>query len=237
VEVDKIINENTVWVELKHFEQLGFEFAAPGDEVWFIHNPSPQRTTTNEIASVKVINERFTELTFKNKLPEKLKQGDILENKTWNPVFTMRGCTIQNHRARNVILKTPLKTVIEDNHFSSMMSSILFRGETFFWYESGNVEDVLIQNNTFNYCAYSGSEHAVMYITPRLGKTFDQTELFDRNIRFINNTITTFDSRIVIADRVEGLVINGNKIIKTGNAKTLYPDAPLFELTNCSYQV
>ena len=30
-----------------------------------------------------------------------------------------------------------------------MMSAILLRGETRFWFESGAVEDVLIQNNIF----------------------------------------------------------------------------------------
>jgi hypothetical protein len=185
------------------------------------------------VAKVNVLNERFAELTFKNKLPENLQEGDILENKTWNPTFTMRGCTIQNHRARNIVLKTPLKTIIENNYFSSMMSAVLFRGETFYWFESGNVEDVLIQNNTFNHCAYSGSEHAVMYVTPRLGKTFDSSECYDRGIKFINNEIITFDSRIVIADRAEGMLIKGNKITKSNAAQPLYPDAPIFDLINC----
>lgn len=233
VEVNEIVDAKTLRCEIKHFQQMGFEFAGAGDEIWFVHQPSPQRAGINKVVSINVINERFAELTFKNKLPENLKEGDILENKTWNPTFTMRGCTIQNHRARNIVLKTPLKILIEDNYFSSMMSAILFRGETSYWFESGNVEDVLIQNNTFNYCAYSGNEHAVMYITPRLGKAFDVTEEFDRGIKFINNNIATFDSRIVIADRAEGLIIKGNKITKTNSAKALYPDAPLFELINC----
>lgn len=237
VEVNKIIDNKTLRYEIKHFQQTGFEFAGVGDQIWFIHQPSPQRKEVNAVTAVKIINEQFAELTFKNTFPENLKVGDVLENLTWNPTFTMRGCTIQNNRARNIVLKTPLKTIIENNHFSSMMSAVLFRGESYYWYESGSVEDVLIQNNTFNYCAYSGAEHAVLYVTPRLGKRFDTTEIYDKNIRFINNDITTFDSRIVIADRAEGLVIKGNKITKTENDEALYPDAPLFDLTNCKNTV
>ncbi|WP_066633167.1 alpha-1,3-galactosidase-related protein [Labilibacter marinus] len=233
VEVNKKIDDYTLLYELKHFQQAGFEFAGKGDEIWFIHQPSPDRKTVNKVSSVKVINDLFAEISFEEKLPAQLKEGDLLENKTWNPTFTMRGCTIQNHRARNVVLKTPLKTVIEDNYFSSMMSSILFRGETFYWYESGVVEDVLIRNNTFNYCAYSGSEHAVMYVTPRLGKNYDPTASYDRNIQFVDNTITTFDTRIVIADRVDGLLFKGNKITQNNARPALYPDAPLFDLINC----
>jgi len=214
---------------------MGFEFAAANDEVWFIHNPSPKRASENVVSKVTYINDKFTELTFKHKLPAKLTEGDILENKTWNPVFTMRANIIKNHRARNIIIKTPKKIVIENNELSSMMSAILFRGETFYWYESGAVKDVLIRNNNFNYVAYSGSEHAVMYVTPRLAKTFDVTETYDKNIRFENNTIRTFDSRIIIADRVDGLKITGNKIIQDkSQGKALYPDAPIFDLINCN---
>ncbi len=233
VMVDKILSAKTVRVCLEHFQQLGFEFAGKDDVLWFIHQPSVDKASEGTVASVKVVNDRFIDLTFVNDLPKKLVKGDLLENKTWNPTFTMRGCTIRHHRARNVVLKTPLKTVIENNYFSSMMSSILFRGETFYWFESGIVEDVTIRNNHFEYCAYSGSEHAVMYVTPRLGKTFNQNQLYDRNIRFVDNTIKTFDNRIVWADRVDGLLISGNKITKTNEVKSLYPNAPLFELMNC----
>lgn len=233
VEVDQLIDNRTVRIRLKHFEQLGFQFASPSDEIWFILQPSPERGTVAVVQSVNKLNDEYTEITFKTPLPEGIKKGDILENKTWNPEFTMRGCTIRNHRARNIVLKSPLKTVIENNFFSSMMSSIFFRGESFYWYESGAVNDVIIRNNTFDYCAYSGAEHAVLNITPRLGRGFDQTVIFDRNIRFENNTIQTFDNRIVMADRVDGLVISGNVIIKTNQAQQLYPEAPLFEFKNC----
>lgn len=234
VVVDQIIDAKTVRLELKHFEQLGFCFAAEGDEMWFIHTPHVAKASEGKVASVRTINERYFEITFEDKLPTTLKEGDLLENKTWNPKFTMRGCSISNHRARNVVLKTPLKTVIEDNNFSSMMSAILFRGESYYWYESGIVEDVLIRNNTFEYCCYGGKGHAVLNITPRLGKAFNQTELYDRNIRFINNTINTFDNRIVWADRVDGLLIKGNKITKaTDQGKQLEPDASMFEFKNC----
>ena len=233
VEVDKVLDEHTVRIGLNHFEQTGFKFAAAGDEVWFIQNPDPSRGPVNEVSEVKYINEKFSELTFIDAIPKNLKKGDIVENKTWNPVFTMRGCTIKDHRARNVIIKTPEKIIIENNDFSSMMSSILLRGETFFWYESGAVNDVVIRNNNFKYCAYSGSPHAVMTITPRLAKSFDDSLLYDSNIVFANNTIENFDTAIIWADRVNGLTIRKNTIKRTTDAKALYPDRAQFELINC----
>ena len=231
--VDKVTSEHKLRAGFGHFQQSGFDFAEAGDDVWFIQQPSPKRGVSNSVKSVRVINEMFIEITFVNALPQNIRKGDLLENKTWNPTFTMRGCTIKDHRARNVVLKTPKKILIEDNDFSSMMSSILFRGESFYWFESGVVEDVTIRNNRFNYCAYSGAEHAILYITPRLGKSFDQEQTFDQNIRFENNTIINFDHRVVIADRVDGLSIKGNRINHQAIKKSLYPDAPLFDFTHC----
>ncbi|NIJ44831.1 hypothetical protein FHR24_001270 [Wenyingzhuangia heitensis] len=235
VEVNKIINKNTVRVLLKHFEQTGFEFAGKGDEVWFIKTPNPDRGEVAVVSNVKYVNEYYSDITFSKEVPSDLKTGDILENKTWNPVFTMRGCTIRDHRARNIIIKTPLKIIIEDNDLSSMMSSIMLRGESYFWYESGSVEDVVIRNNRFKHVAYGGaSEHAVLKVSPRLGKTFNQSALYDRNIVFENNTIETFDNRIIWADRLDGLIVKGNTIKQTTTEKPQFPNAPLFELINCN---
>ena len=233
VEVTEIVDAYTLRYELKHFQQTGFEFAGPGDEIWFIHAPSPKRSFDNLVTDVRVVNERFAEVTFREKLPQMLEKGDLLENKTWNPTFTMRGCTIQNHRARNIVLKTPRSVLIEDNDLSSMMSSIFFRGESFYWFESGSVQDVVIQNNRFTHCAYSGAEHAVLNITPRLGDRFSKQEMYDCNINFINNTIVTFDSRIVWADRVKDLLVANNTIIRTRDAEPLYPEAAAFDFKNC----
>ena len=235
VVVDGIPGEKTVRVELKHDQQLGFEFAGIGDEVWFIHQPDPSRAEVDAVAGVSVVDDRFIELTFKNPLPENLGKGDVLENKTWNPTFTLRGCRFERHRARNIVLKTPLPIMIENCDFASHMSAVFFRGETYYWYESGAVQDVLIRNNRFRDCASSGMEHAVLRITPRLGKTFDETIPYDRNIRFIDNVIETFDNRIVWADRVDGLVVKGNTIKQTHTFKPMREGAYLFDFTNCRH--
>jgi hypothetical protein len=234
VEINKIVDSKTVVVELKHFEQLGFEFAGIGDEMWFIQQPSPDRASVNKVTEVLTINDRFIQITFENNLPSNLKKGDNLENKTWNPVFTMRGCTINDHRARNVIIKTPLKIIIENNNFSSMMSAIQLRGDNYYWFESGAVADVTIRNNRFVHCAYGGAESSILYVTPRLGKDFDDKAFFDRNITFENNTIETFGSRIIWTDRVDGLKITGNTIIQTKESVDLYPNSPMFDLINCN---
>ncbi len=233
LEVVDILDEYSVNLSLMHFQQLGFKFAEAGDEMWFIQSPSPERRSEGKVSKVRVLNETIMTLTFDSPLPQGLKPGDCIENKRWNPTFTIRNSTIRNNRARGLVVKSPLKTVIEGNTLTTMMSAILLRGETYSWFESGAVEDVLIQNNIIKNSANCGEEHAALYITPRLGASFDNSAIYDRNIRFVNNTIDCFNPRVVIADRVENLLIEGNKIIRNTDATASFPDAPLFELVNC----
>ncbi|MGI2258688.1 alpha-1,3-galactosidase-related protein [Shewanella sp. GXUN23E] len=234
VKVDAILDDHSVRAELMHFEQLGFEFAGEGDEVWFIHKPDVSRQQVDKVVGVKPVNEQYVELTFSQPLPESLKVGDLLENKTWNPTFTLRNSQIGDHRARSIVLKTPKKIVIENNRFYSMMSCVFLRGESHYWYESGAVTDVTIRNNRFEHCAYSGGEHAVLTITPRLGKGFDARQLFDSNIQFVDNDVITFDNRVVWADRVNNIKVAGNHIrhVTDASRPPLYPDAPVFEFSN-----
>ncbi len=234
VVVDEIINDRQARVRLMHFQQFGFRFADAGDEVWLVNAPDTSRAAVRSVKEFTSLNERFSIITFEQSIEGKLRAGDLLENKTWNPSFTMRGCTITDHRARNVVLKTPLPILIENNHFSSMMSSIFFRGESRYWYESGAVQDVLIQNNVFDYCAYNGREHAVLRVTPRIAQQFDQSKTYDRNIRFVGNQIRTFGNRIVWAERVAGLQILNNTIVQTSDAPILDPGAPAIQLDHCA---
>lgn len=232
VKVDEVVDQYSVRVALHHFEQKGFKFADKGDEVWFIQKPSPARGVVNEVVKSAFINDTYSVLTFKNKIPVNLSKGDVLENKTWNPVFTMRNCRITKHRARNAMIKTPHKIIIEDNYFSSDMASIGLRGETFKWYESGAVEDVIIRNNTFVDCAHGGTDHPVLWVSPNLDRKFDQTEIYDRNILFENNTIETFNNRIVWADRLDNLTFKNNTIKYIKTSKNQNTKAPLFDIIN-----
>lgn len=211
--IDRILDNYSLIAKFGHFEQKGFKFADKGEEVWFIKSPSPDRSESNTVVDVIPMNEEYVQISFLNPLSKDLKNGDLVENKSFNPDFTMRKCKIFNHRARNIVLKTPGKIIIEGNEFSSMMSSVLFRGESRFWYESGQVNDVLIRDNHFMSCAECGTRHAVIYITPRLGKQFSSDSVYDKNITIENNTVRGANPCFIIAESCENLNVNNNVII------------------------
>ena len=235
VRVEKILGPNRLGVRLQHFQQGGFLFGQPGDRTWFLMVPSPERVGENTIKEFLQVNDFYAEVTFQDPLPSGLREGDLLENKSWNTdSFIMRRCTIRNNRARNIVLKAPGEVLIEKNTLQSMMASILMRGESVLWYESGAAEDVTIRNNRFEQCVLGGGEQAVLYIVPRMDKRFDKKQTFDRNVVFEGNTVRTFDNMIVFATQVDGLTLRNNTIVQdTSRYKPFHADAPLIELSHC----
>ena len=233
LEIDQILSARSVRVALKHFEQLGFHFADPGDELWFLIHPSTDRKITGKLASIRILNEKFAEFTFEQPLPEGLTAGDVLENKTWNAAYTMRNCKIRHHRARNLILSTPCKIVIENNEFSSMMNSILLGGETTYWFESGAAQDVLIRSNMFIDCAYCNPQNAILYSKPKMGERYDQNGIFTRNIRFIGNTIIGCNPSAVHLNRSEHVTVKNNRIIVKSGSQVDFSTSHVFQFQNC----
>lgn len=221
VEVAGIVDEKTVRIRMHHPQQRGFAFAGKGDEIYFLIAPSIGHDLIGRVSSIKHINESYSDITFEKPMPTSLSIGDVLENKTWNTsLFRMNNCTIRNNRARNIVIKAPGKVEITNNTLSSMMASILVRNEMAFWYESGPVENLLIENNLFEDCVTAGDNSAVITISPRIGPGFNCSHV-DHNIRILNNTFKTFGSSLVKAEYVDGLIVNGNTYEKT----TTYPQS------------
>lgn len=234
MKIDSIMSTHTLRASFGHFQQAGFNFAGKGDQIWLIIAPQPDRTSVVEVEKYVALSDTEVEITFKNVLPKGLKGGDLLENKSWNTDnFIMRNCVVRNHRARNIVLKTAGGALIEGNKFHSMMASILLRAESFFWYESGANNNVVIRNNEFSNCTYGGGNQGVLFISPRLGKQFNDTTAVDRDITFENNIIDTFDNKVVQAFRVENLIVRGNKITINRDLKPFNPNTPIIFVKDC----
>lgn len=223
-EVVKRLARNRVQVRLGHFQQAGFEFAGEGDEIWFIVAPSRNRSVTGTVQAVETLDELNLVLTFRDPLPEELKAGDILENKSWNTSeYLVHNCVFRNHRARNLVIKTPGRVVVEHNEFASMMPAILIRTDMSFWYESGAVDDVLIAENRFGDCVTGGGRFGVISIANSREERFAD-EPMHRNIQIENNFFRTFDTNILDAEYVDGLVFRGNRIERSGTYEPISPE-------------
>jgi hypothetical protein len=214
--IDSIIGGNTVITSRLNGET--------GDEIWFVNPVLCQRSEVCIIKSVERLGDRTSKITFETPLPEGVRSGDYMENKTWTADLEIRNCKIlKQHRARGILVTTPKKVVIEDNYFRTAGTAILIEGDMDYWFESGANRDVTIRNNVFDNCLTSGCitgnrwewGEGIITITPSHRPQDDKTEPYHQNIRIENNTFKTFDTPLMHAISVRGLTFKNNEIIRT----------------------
>ncbi|WP_233341559.1 alpha-1,3-galactosidase-related protein [Robiginitomaculum antarcticum] len=213
VNIDEYLGDNKFLASISHFQQMGFVFGEAGDKVAILSRETVLPFHETEIKSFTPINEKRFLLTL-DSVPEDLPEGPLsLENLTWNPSLTFRNNTVRENRARSMLVTTKGKVLVENNYFSSQMHGILLEGDNKFWYESGAVEDVTIQGNTFVNSGFLGGAAYPLLASPlftqqqRIGEGH-----YHHNVKFNNNTLRGFNGLLVKSLSVEGLEIIGNKL-------------------------
>jgi hypothetical protein len=223
VMVQKRIDDYTVEVGVSGKGSASYVLGV-GDEIWFIDGQTVQRGETGIIKEIKEFREAnrvvAKHIVFEQKIPVSLKEKDALENKTWNAELEIRNCKIlKQHRARGLLISTPLRAVVENNYFRTAGAAILVEGDVNYWYESGAVGNLVIRNNVFEDCFSSGWGgdwgHAVITIHPSFQPQSENDETYHRNIRIENNTFKSFDYPILYARSVRNLTFTGNTLSRT----------------------
>lgn len=230
----KVIDQKTIGVQTIHHEQHGFTFATKGDTLRLI-NPETMICYKGDLIvdTARMLNEEYTEITFTQAINDIAQLGSSVENQTWNASMSMNNCTVRQNRARSILISTPRKALVENCTFSSMMAGIAIHSDANFWFESGQVNDVIIRNNTFIDLCTGGKGNAVIRIHPTIPDISKMTEAFHRNITIEGNTIKTFDRAIVDALSVDNLIIINNKIEQSNSFEPIFPDKPSFLFTAC----
>lgn len=199
--------------EISHFQQWGLVFAEAGDKIAVLSRETVLPLFETSVKSVVPINQHRFELTLKA-VPESLPDGPLsMENLTWYPDLEMRQCVVRENRARSVLVTTKGKVLIENNVFSSQMHGILIEGDNNKWYESGGVENVTIRHNLFENIGFGSGNMYPLLASPLLTKDQRMGEgHYHRQIDFVDNTLKSFNGRIVHARSVTNLNVSGNTI-------------------------
>ncbi len=100
-----------------------------------------------------------------------------------------------------------------------------------FWYESGPVKDVLIENNTFLDCANNNNKHAVIELNPS-NTDINEKRPVHQNVRIINNRFTSYGQTILSAKSTSNLVFRNNEV--TMYRKSSDTSSKWFSLNGCS---
>lgn len=198
--------------ELIHFQQLGLEFAQPGERLRFSQQADLVPYGERKVKSYRKLNSSRFEVTFTEPIDTFLQPGSYLDNLDCNPDLTFSGNTVRNNRARSIIFSTAGKVVIENNRFEhGTMAAILIEGDANNWFESGPVEDVLIRNNTF--VPLSPSSYILEFGPNEKGMKTLSDAPFHRNIRVTQNQFKLIGPRILHAHRIDGISFDANTVL------------------------
>ena len=235
--VDSAMSENKLSLTSGHFQQNGFTLFDEGDTMALVDRLTLKPVFVSRVKKYKVVNDTYFLLETVNSIPVKvISNRYVVENLSWKASLIMRNCTVKQNRARSVLVSTTKPVLIENNYFSSMMAGIRICGDANYWYESGDVSQVVIRKNTFEDIGIGGhSPQAVLQIDPILRKDYRAGFYFHRNIVFENNIIKTFDPLIVYALSVDGLTIRNNEIILTQKYKPIFSDLSQFDIHHCNH--
>lgn len=226
-------DRQTLRLRFMHGQSYGYNAYFEGDTVSFVRAATMERISEARVSSVRRLTDREVEVTFDRPVPEHLELNhDCVENLTCTPEVEIRRCHFTRTSTRGTLVTTPRKVVIADNtYYKTGMSAILIEGDAEGWYESGPVKDVLIENNTFVECAYSGGpSNAVIALHPS-NTQIDANRPVHRNIRIVGNKFTTFGNPVLYAKSSEGVSFIQNKVdCRTADAA---PAKPMFILNGC----
>lgn len=232
--VSKVIDDNSVELKFKHFQQEGFDFANPGDTVRFINRNNLLPVLKSVVKNINHLNESTYILTVSDNLRDYVNLESAVENISWMPSFVMRNCKVKQNRARSILISTSKKVIVDSNYFGSMMAGVRICGDANYWYESGPVSNVTIKNNIFEDLGIGGhNPQAILQIDPVIKKKYRKEGYYHKNIVFENNLIKTFDPHIIYALSVDGLTIRNNKIVQTKGYSPIFSDLCQIDIQNC----
>ncbi|MBO5726755.1 MAG: hypothetical protein J6S00_06830, partial [Clostridia bacterium] len=106
-------------------------WAQDGDEIEFYDKNSFKLLGS---AILKSINSVTGKMTF-DKLPEGIKEGAIMANKTMHPTVTISNCTVKSNRARAFLLQTEGAVVKNCDISGTRLAAILIAPDINYWYE------------------------------------------------------------------------------------------------------
>lgn len=212
------ISDHRLRCQFMEKQSVGLHWARAGEQVGFIAHSGMNTIATGTVTQfARLTNEQF-EIEFAEAVPVAIMEGDALENLSWTPDVTIMNSRFKSNRARGVLVSTPGKVVIAHNQFQSSGSAILIAGDANYWYETGGVRDVLIEDNEFGFACLSSNYQfceGIISIMPEIPKMDPKAPCYHRNIRILNNRFHPFDYPILYALSVDGLEFGGNAITRS----------------------
>jgi hypothetical protein len=229
----EIKDDYTLGIQQKHEEQVGFDFAEPGDTLVVADIKTLMPVDTLVVKSYKWFNEEYQEVTFDKPLNKNVEINFGIENLSWCAGLNFINNTVEKNRARGILFSTRGKVLVEGNTFSNMMAGISISGDNNYWFESGPSDSIFIRNNKFLNCCTGSKGNTVIMIAPIITHPELSKGHYIKYVSISNNFFEAFDKGLVYALSVEKLEFTGNIIVHNASLKPLFPEKPTFEINKC----
>ena len=200
------------YLEAGHYQQMGVFNVKPGDTMRLFDRKSGRSTGDIRLDSVRPITRAFVIVDFdESKLPEGFVQGDpalILDTMAELDVVNTE-CRSMN--GRGVLASGMKKVHISGCHFHTAGAGVFISGDWSFWYESGPVEEAVIENNFFDNCNYGihGATQEPMSVFPELA-ALTENYFYHGTIRVRNNRFRCAPRPLVSMMSVTEAEVTGN---------------------------
>lgn len=216
--------EDTVTVKYMHFQAKGLNAFRTGDTLQAVDAETllPKGPACT-VRAVEILNIDCTRLTLDGDLSA-FGVGDDLENLSRTPEVLFQNNRVEYNRARGMLLAARGKTVVKDNYFNTAGPAVMFESNGNYWFESGAVQDVTIENNVFEDCAYGRFGSAVIQMMPRV-KT-EENRFFHGRVAVQNNTFSHCQTVLFKANNLQTAIFRGNTVTDGG-------DLPAAEFVHC----
>ena len=205
-----------IFVKEMHECAKGIRFFRKGDKLQILNPDSLIPYTEKTVVDLEYINSDMVRLVIAEDTDDVV-VGDHAENITCTAELVFRGNTVRHTRARGMLVASKGKTVIENNHFISPGVAVLLEANGEYWYESGGTNDLVIQNNTFENCAYQCPAAPVIACAPR--KKVEEGKYFHKRITVTGNRFLMAEQSQLLAafDNVQNVILRDNTVqIKDG---------------------
>lgn len=227
----KRIDSRTVTGRYMHGQAWGMEWGMRGDTVQFVESRTfdvvKQKNVIRSIMPCDketVAGAKEFVISFENPLPQTVNEtiGIGIENLSKTPSVTFSHNRISRNRARGTLFNTPKLVLVEGNHFDHISGSgILVSSDCNMWFESGRTRHLIVRGNLFEdvlTSLYQFTE-AVISINPVIPELNEQRRPFygdgEAGITIEDNIFKTFDTPLLYAQSVDGLLWRRNIVIET----------------------
>lgn len=212
--VHKVISDREILAELVEGMQKGVPLGTPGDTFGAVDHETMLEISAGILKTHRMLNQDYQYMEFEEPLTG-LKEGDVVENKSYVPDVLVEGCTFQNNRARGLLLTSAGRVEVRGNTFSTAGAAILIEGDSSYWFESGATSYILVEKNRFINCAYVPDwGDAPVQVSPSAQK-YAEGRRYHKYLEIRDNDFYCFDERLIAAENIEEIKMTGNRVHRT----------------------